>query len=136
MPIIACGLNYKTASLALREKLIFQPEKISLYLQDLITQEDIHEAVLLSTCNRSELYCITDNPDTLIGWFCHQHRLSRDELASAWYCYRDEEAVSHIMQVACGMDSMVLGVRRSPNFRANESCLLRELRSQRGGATI
>ena len=53
MPIIACGINHKTAPVALREKIIFAPEKIAFYLHDLITNEDISDAVLLSTCNRS-----------------------------------------------------------------------------------
>lgn len=109
MPIIACGINHKTALVSLREKVVFQPEKLSLYLHDLMTHEAIHEAVLLSTCNRSELYCITDDPEKMIDWFCHQHSISREELLPAWYCYQDQEAVEHMMRVACGLDSMVLG---------------------------
>lgn len=109
MPIIACGINHKTAPIELREKLVFQTEKLALYLQDLIANEQVREAVLLSTCNRSELYCAVDNPDILIDWFCRQHQLTAKELQTAWYCYSDEQAVEHIMQVACGLDSMVLG---------------------------
>ncbi len=109
MPIIVCGLNHKTAPLALREKVVFSPEKLSLYLNDLLTQENIQEAVILSTCNRSELYCDTDDVEKLMDWFCRQHQLSRAELEPVLYVYRERQAVEHIMQVACGLDSMVLG---------------------------
>ena len=109
MPIIACGINHKTASIALREKVFFAPEKISLYLNDLVNNENIREAVLISTCNRTELYCQADDLQQVMDWFYRQHSLSREELQSALYCYLDEEAVRHIMSVACGLDSLVLG---------------------------
>jgi glutamyl-tRNA reductase len=109
MPIIACGINHRTAPIELREKVVFAAEKLPLYLQDLIAHEAIHEATLLSTCNRSELYCDTDNAAILLDWFCRQHHLTPEQLRPAWYCYSDQEAVEHIMRVACGLDSMVLG---------------------------
>ena len=109
MPIIACGINHKTAPIELREKMVFSPEKLALYLQDLSLNENIQEAVLLSTCNRSELYCDTDDITKITDWFCRHHQLTPAELQPVMYFYRDEEAVQHIMQVACGLDSMVLG---------------------------
>ncbi len=109
MPIIACGINHKTAPIELREKLVFPPEKLALYLQDLSQNEQIREAVLLSTCNRSELYCDTDDINKIIHWFCRHHQLSPAELSSVLYFHRNEKAVEHIMNVACGLDSMVLG---------------------------
>lgn len=109
MPIIACGINHKTALLPLREKVVFQSDKLSLYLQDLVSHEGVHEAVILSTCNRSEVYCEADHARDIFDWFCRQHQVLREELASSWYVYEDTAAISHIMQVACGLDSMVLG---------------------------
>jgi glutamyl-tRNA reductase len=109
MPIIACGINHKTASIELREKVVFSLEKMSVYLSDLLRHENIHEAVILSTCNRSEIYCNTDDSEKLLDWYCHQHQLSRAELEPALYLYEDKAAIAHIMQVACGIDSMVLG---------------------------
>lgn len=109
MPIIACGMNHKTAPIALREKVVFSQEKLALYLQDLSLNENIREAVLLSTCNRSELYCDTDDIEKITDWFCRHHQLTPAELKPAMYFYRQDEAVRHIMQVACGLDSMVLG---------------------------
>jgi glutamyl-tRNA reductase len=109
MPIIACGINHKTAPIALREKVVFAREKLSLYLHDLVTQENIKEAVILSTCNRSELYCNTDDIKKISAWFCRQHQMSSDDLLPFMYFYQDRQAIEHIMNVACGLDSMVLG---------------------------
>lgn len=109
MTIIACGINHKTAGVALREKVVFSADRLNLYLQDLLAHENIQEAVVLSTCNRSELYCVTDNPSSLLAWFSGQHNMTPDDLASAWYCYEEACAVEHIMRVTCGLDSMVLG---------------------------
>lgn len=109
MPIIACGINHKTAPIALREKVVFQADKLALYLQDLIAHENLREAVLLSTCNRSEIYCDTDDVAGVQEWFCRQHQIVAQQLQPAWYCHTGQKAIEHIMQVACGLDSMVLG---------------------------
>lgn len=110
MPIITCGINHKTAPISLRERTIFAQDRLALYLEDLLGAGEVKEAVLLSTCNRSELYC--DNgasPRTLREWFARQHSLLPEELADALYFYEGKAAIQHIMQVACGLDSMVLG---------------------------
>lgn len=109
MSIFVIGINHKTAPIALREKIYFATEKLPLYLQDLANQGYTQEAVLLSTCNRSELYCETNEITAIYQWFCAQTNAERGELESAIYLYSDEEAVTHLMQVACGLDSMVLG---------------------------
>jgi len=109
MSIYVIGLNHKTAPLALREKVYFPIDKLNLYLQDLLSDGVAHEAVLLSTCNRSELYCETTDISLALNWFCKQAAVSREELEAVLYVYQDEAAVAHIMQVACGLDSMVLG---------------------------
>ena len=109
MPIVVCGINHKTAPVGLREKIVFPADKLALYLHDLSANENLHEAVLLSTCNRSELYCDTDDIEKVITWFCQQQQVSSGELRSALYLYQDTQAIEHIMRVACGLDSMVLG---------------------------
>jgi len=109
MTIFVLGLNHKTASIALREQVFFALEKIPLYLQDLLNRGLASEAVLLSTCNRSELYCKTDHVEPVIQWFCSQHGVLAETIKPAIYCYEAGNAVSHIMKVACGLDSMVLG---------------------------
>lgn len=109
MTIFAIGLNHKTAPITLREKVYFSLDKLPLYLQDLVKRGYASEAVLLSTCNRSELYCEADDIASIRDWFCEQTTASRDNLLSALYIYSDYEAIVHIMEVACGLDSMVLG---------------------------
>lgn len=109
MPIIVCGISHKTAPVALREQVIFAADKLSLYLHDLLTNENVREAVLLSTCNRSELYCEADDVDQVIDWFCRQHAIARKELEPVLYIQKDQAAVQHMMHVACGLDSMVMG---------------------------
>jgi len=114
MTIIVCGINHKTASVALREQVFFSVEKLPLYLQDLLASGVAKEAVLLSTCNRSELYCETDEVNQVIAWFCRQGNEPQaenvqKELADVLYLYQGQAAVEHLMRVACGLDSMVLG---------------------------
>lgn len=105
MSIFVVGINHKTAPVNLREKIYFGTDKLGLYLQDLLNRNLTQEVVLLSTCNRSELYCEATNEAAIVDWFCEQAPQVRECL----YTYCDEEAVSHIMQVACGLDSMILG---------------------------
>lgn len=109
MSIFVIGINHKTAPITVREKVYFAKDLLALYLQDLLTRGHASEAVLFSTCNRSELYCETDDIGAVKAWFCAQTTLSPQELESAIYIYRDEEAIAHAMQVACGLDSMILG---------------------------
>jgi glutamyl-tRNA reductase len=109
MSILVLGLNHKTASIGLREQLYFALENLPLYLQDLLNLGIAEEAVLLSTCNRSELYCKANHLEPVYDWFCKQTKCPRAEVEQALYLYRDKEAVMHIMQVACGLDSMILG---------------------------
>lgn len=109
MSIFAIGINHKTAAIELREKAYFALDKLALYLQDILSQGVAHEAVLISTCNRSELYCDADDLHAVYEWFCTQISIPREKLESVIYVYRNEEAIAHIMQVACGLDSMVLG---------------------------
>lgn len=109
MSIFVIGINHKTAPITLREQLYFPQEKLSVYLQDILNSGAVEEAVLLSTCNRSELYCEADHFLPAVNWFCKQTVLPSEVIQSALYIYQDEQAVSHIMRVACGLDSMILG---------------------------
>ena len=109
MSIFVIGMNHTTASIAFREKIYFAADKLSLYLQDILSREGVREAILLSTCNRSELYCDATDISAVQDWFYQQTDLSRIEIEPAVYVYQDKNAVEHIMNVACGLDSMVLG---------------------------
>lgn len=109
MSIFVIGINHKTATIELREKAYFALDKLPLYLQDILNQGVAQEAVLISTCNRSELYCEAEELDAAYEWFCQQIAIPREELKAAIYVHRHEAAIAHMMQVACGLDSMVIG---------------------------
>lgn len=109
MSIYAIGINHKTASVALREKIYFSSDQLSLYLQDLLQQGLAEEAVLLSTCNRSELYCESRGLNSVIDWFVRQANVHAENFINALYIHQDEKAIAHLMAVASGLDSMILG---------------------------
>ncbi|PJD90559.1 MAG: glutamyl-tRNA reductase [Legionella sp.] len=109
MVFIACGLNHKTAPLTVREKVAHSPEKQKNLLDVLLDESDINEALLLSTCNRTELYCDTQNPQQLMSWFAKYHHMSLEQLQPYFYLLEDHDAVKHAVRVASGLDSMMLG---------------------------
>jgi len=109
MSIFVIGINHKTAPIALREKVFFAEDKLALYLQDLLQQGLLSEAVLLSTCNRSELYCVADDVLPLIDWFHAQTNVAKEALLATLYCHEALSALLHLSEVAVGLDSMVLG---------------------------
>lgn len=109
MQLLACGINHKTAPLPVREKLVFNQEDLSRSLISLIGQTSAKEAAILSTCNRTELYCTTEEPESVLDWLHQQHSMPRQSFESYLYTHRDQSAVQHIIRVATGLDSMVLG---------------------------
>lgn len=101
MPIVVYGINHKTAPVAIREQVALGEQNLPQALQDLLGTGLIREAVILSTCNRTEIYCLAADSRVLDAWFrSFSDYLEIQEGASA---------VRHLMQVACGLDSMVLG---------------------------
>lgn len=111
MPIVALGLNHQTAPLALRELVAFAPESMSSALAELLATEGICEAAILSTCNRTELYCTVDEgrEKAPAEWLHRFFGLSNAKLESYLYQRSEAEAVRHIFRVATGLDSLVLG---------------------------
>lgn len=109
MSLFAVGINHKTAPLELREKLAFQPEQLPEALRDLQQQPYINEATILSTCNRTEIYCDASLQAKPCEWLAQHYALPYQQLTSSLYTYHDEAAVQHIIRVASGLDSMVLG---------------------------
>lgn len=107
--MLAIGLNHKSAPIALREQLVFSTEQTPMALRDLVGLDAVNEAVILSTCNRVELYCAGSAEEAVKAWLADYHRISPEALAPHLYCYRSHEAVRHVMQVASGLDSMMLG---------------------------
>ncbi|MBW7983356.1 glutamyl-tRNA reductase [Enterobacillus tribolii] len=113
MSLLALGINHKTAPVALRERVTFSPETLNLAIESLLQQPLVQAGVVLSTCNRTELYLSVeqreDLREQLIHWLCDYHQLSAEEVRKSLYWHQDNEAVSHLMRVASGLDSLVLG---------------------------
>lgn len=111
MSLLVIGINHNTASVELREKVAFGPDKLSEALLHLSNQSYIKGSVIVSTCNRTELYCdITlASKHRLIEWLCDFHRVSIEALKPSLYVYEEQAAIRHLMRVACGLDSLVLG---------------------------
>lgn len=109
MQIFALGLNHHTAPLAIRERLAFPAGSLQAALADLIQRGLVGEAALLSTCNRTELYCTTQNPEATADWLAQYRELNLREISPYLYTHPDRQAIHHMFRVACGLDSMVLG---------------------------
>lgn len=113
MTLLALGINHKTAPVALRERVTFSPDTLELALNSLLAQPLVQGGVVLSTCNRTELYLSVEQQENLqeqlVTWLCDYHKLSVDEVRKSLYWHHDNDAVSHLMRVASGLDSLVLG---------------------------
>ncbi len=111
MPFIALGLNHQTAPIALREKVAVEAGSVPEALKALQSLNGVHEAAVLSTCNRTEIYAQIDPGAEieLIQWLSQQHGLSVDALKTYLYEHVDAHAVRHLFRVAAGLDSLILG---------------------------
>lgn len=108
MQLYVIGVNHTTAPIQIREHVAFNSEHLASALREL-TLHNAAEASILSTCNRTELYCSTDNPQKPLAWLSQYHRLDQDALSPYIYTLPEDEAVKHAFRVASGLDSMVLG---------------------------
>lgn len=111
MTLLALGINHRTASVAVREQVAFTPTQLESALVELRNLPQINEAAVLSTCNRTELYCVTDaaGEQAVLDWLGRFHNLRVEDLSRCAYHYLDNDAARHLMRVAVGLDSMVLG---------------------------
>src|SRR5688572_13885654 len=109
MQLFAFGINHQTAPLSLREQVVFHAESLSRALRDLVDRHPVKEAAIVSTCNRTEVYCHTGEPLQVMRWIADYHQLKADHLDPHLYKLPQERAVKHAFRVACGLDSMVLG---------------------------
>ncbi|MCC6532093.1 MAG: glutamyl-tRNA reductase [Burkholderiales bacterium] len=109
MRLFAFGINHQTAPLSVREQVVFQNERLAPALRDLVDQRPVKEAAILSTCNRTEVYCNTEEPAAAVHWLASYHRLPADGLDPYIYRLPQERAVEHAFRVASGLDSMMLG---------------------------
>ncbi len=129
MALVLLGINHNTADVGLRERVAFPPEKMADAMQGIAGLEHVEEAVIVSTCNRTELYLdvdlgpdFADDPNALmnealmsvqqeklLAWLADYHGLEPSQLAGSSYFHWRDDVVRHLMRVACGLDSMVLG---------------------------
>jgi glutamyl-tRNA reductase len=109
MSLVVVGINHRTAPVEVRERVVFEPARVPDALRELASLPPVQEAVIVSTCNRTEIYCVTESGEAELGdWLQRYHQIG----ASIHHClYRHDEAgaVTHAFAVASGLDSMVLG---------------------------
>ena len=107
--LFALGINHHTAPLAVREQVAFDPSRMGQALHDLLRAKSVREAAILSTCNRTELYCAAEHPQGAADWLAEYHSLAPQKIHPYLYQHPQQEAVRHMFRVAAGLDSMVLG---------------------------
>ena len=116
MHLIIVGINHDTASIALREQVAFTPEQLAHGLKDLKAQQGFDELAILSTCNRTEIYVVKSElghteacAANITLWLANYHQIEAALLRRSIYIHAGTAAIRHIMRVATGLDSMVLG---------------------------
>lgn len=107
--IFTLGINHHSAPLAIRERVAFNADKLHGALADLTHSQSVKEVAILSTCNRTEIYCSAETPEVVIDWLSRYHQVDRADLAPYLYTHDQPEAIRHAFRVACGLDSMVIG---------------------------
>ncbi|MDH3280811.1 MAG: glutamyl-tRNA reductase [Gammaproteobacteria bacterium] len=111
MHLLTLGLNHASAPLKVRERAAVTAERLHDALRNISRRGAVSEATILSTCNRTEIYCRQDqwDPRGVIEWLCEYHNLSMEDIGPFLYEYPDQQAVRHAFRVAAGLDSMILG---------------------------
>jgi glutamyl-tRNA reductase len=111
MALFCLGINHNTAPVAIRERMSFIPEQIAPALTTLTSLAGIEEAALLSTCNRTEIYCnlVLSSHQMVTDWLAHERAAEDPGVRERFYSYQDAAAIRHLLRVASGLDSMVLG---------------------------
>jgi glutamyl-tRNA reductase len=106
---IVCGLNHKTTPIDIRETVALTVDQQKQLLDILLGLPDINEAVIISTCNRTEFYCDSAQPEMLLPWFAQYFAIPHDAISAYLYQHHDQHALQHLIEVTSGLDSMMLG---------------------------
>ena len=111
MALLSLGINHLTAPVDIREKVAFAPEQMSEALHELQDIPAVNESVIVSTCNRTEIYCdaSSDCTEVIAHWLTAHHGISENGLTPYIYQHSEQEVARHLFRVASGLDSMVLG---------------------------
>ncbi|OTG79179.1 glutamyl-tRNA reductase [Acinetobacter sp. ANC 5054] len=109
MSFFALGVNHQTASVELREQIAFNPEKLTALLEQQSHIPELNDMVVVSTCNRTEVYAMSENADMVLNWLAQSNGIDVKQLSNHVYRYENAQAVTHLMRVASGLDSLMLG---------------------------
>ena len=111
MSLLTIGLNHKSAPIGIREKVTFGPDIIVGALRSLSERPGVEEAVILSTCNRTEAYCVIHDAgvEDICQWLSDFHGLELETISPYLYNHQNRDTIVHLLRVASGLDSMVLG---------------------------
>jgi glutamyl-tRNA reductase len=112
MSFLAFGINHKTASVGIREQVAFDLQCLGEALSSIQAVNGVLESVIVSTCNRTEIYCSGNDEmssESLLSWLSDYHNVEANSLKSCCFCFENEDAIRHLMRVASGLDSLVLG---------------------------
>ncbi|HEY3700447.1 MAG TPA: glutamyl-tRNA reductase [Spongiibacteraceae bacterium] len=113
MSLLVLGINHKSAPLAIRERVNFAPEAMNEALAEALASARLDEVAILSTCNRTEIFAVAADAESgggrVLDWLGHYHRMTLDELRACIYVHTERSALQHMMEVASGLDSMILG---------------------------
>ncbi|MFA3129409.1 glutamyl-tRNA reductase [Acinetobacter pittii] len=109
MSFFALGVNHQTASVELREQIAFNAERLSRLLAEQRHQQSLKDLVVVSTCNRTEVYAMAENAESLLKWLADANNIDVKQLIHHVYRYENTQAITHLMRVASGLDSLMLG---------------------------
>ena len=111
MALLSLGINHQTAPLEIREKVAFAPEQMVHALHELQDIPAVNESVIVSTCNRTEIYCdaTPEVGSVITNWLSEYHGIHDERLLPHVYQHADLEVARHLFRVASGLDSMILG---------------------------
>lgn len=111
MSLLALGLNHRTAPVEIREQVAFDPATLAVDLRQLAKLPEVEEAAIVSTCNRTEIYCNLngDNITELLRWLESTHGIEKSQIEPYLFSHSERDAVRHLLRVCSGLDSLVLG---------------------------
>ena len=109
MSFFVLGVNHQTASVELRERIAFNPERLKVLLAAQSKHSMLNDMVVVSTCNRTEVYAMVESADMLLDWLATTNAIDVNQLSNHVYRYENSDAISHLMRVSSGLDSLMLG---------------------------
>ena len=107
MSFFALGVNHQTASVELREQVAFNAERLAALLLEQNKHSSLNDLVVVSTCNRTEVYAMTEDVDSVLTWLAQVNNIDVKQLIHHVYRYENAQAVTHLMRVASGLDETV-----------------------------